>query len=190
MISRIFILSVDFVFPDLSALTTVPITSIELTPDIPCNDKASVFAVSPLIVNPLPDVIISPAPVPPVTTTMKESLSAPLIHLRPDPAVAVALPPLTLIPDTVVLKRPDGFIVLLLFVFLTAAYPRDVSNCFLVPSFNSGRVLIIEPITAPLASVVDPKRVTLKLKLSVTAVTFALCEAPLFENSTMSPILN
>ena len=97
---------------------------------------------------------MSPAPVPAFTTTIKESLSAPLIHLRPDPAVAVALPPLTLIGVTVVLKRPDGFIVLLLLVFLTAAYPRGVSNCFLVPSFNSGRVLIIEPITAPLESVV------------------------------------
>ena len=179
-----------FDLPDLSALDTVPITSIEVTPDIPCNDKASVFAVSPLIVNPLPLVMISPAPVPPVTTTIKESLSAPLIHLRPDPAVAVALPPLTLIPATVVLKRPDGFIVLLLLVFLTAAYPRDVSNSFLVPSFNSGRVLIILPTIAPLARVVDARRSTVNTKLLVTAVTFAICEAPLFENSTISLTLN
>ena len=103
---------------------------------------------------------------------MKSSLFRPLTHLRPDPAVAVALPPLTLIPLTETLKRPDGFIVSLLVVFLTAAYPIGVSNCFLSPSFNSGRVLIIEPLTTPLASVVDPKRITLKLKLSVTAVTF------------------
>ena len=81
-----------------------------------------------------------------------------------------------LIPVTAtdVLKRPDGFIVPPLLVSLIAAYPSGVRSCFLVPSFNSGRVLIMSPITAPLESVVEPIRVTLILKLLVTAVTVAL----------------
>ena len=97
-----------------------------------------------------------------------------------------------LIPVTAtdVLKRPDGFIVPPLLVSLIAAYPSGVRSCFLVPSFNSGRVLIILPFITPLAIVVLPKRVTPKLKLSSTLVTVALCAAPLLENSTISPTLN
>ena len=79
---------------------------------------------------------------------------------------------------------------MLLFVFLTAANPNGVKSFFLFASLISGRVLITGLVSAPLESVVDPIRVILKLKLSVTAVTVALCAAPLFENSTTSPILN
>ena len=105
---------------------------------------------------------------------MKLSLSVAFTHWRPDPAVtdtAVLLLPVIV---TDVLKRPDGLIVLLLLVFFTAEYPSGVKSCFLVPSFNSGRVLIILPFITPLASVVEPIRVTVKTKLLVTAVTVAL----------------
>ena len=49
---------------------------------------------------------------------------------------------------------------------------------------------MIDPITSPLASVVDPMRATVKLRLLVTPVTLAICVAPLFENPTTSPIFN
>ena len=78
----------------------------------------------------------------------------------------------------------------LLSVFLIAAYPRGVRSVLFSPSFISGRVLIIGLVNAPLAIVVEPKRVILKLKLLVTEVTLALCDALLFANSIMSPILN
>ena len=101
-------------------------TSILETPVKPCKDKSSVSTVSPLILNPadpayniLPFAKL-PDPEPPVITTWKSSLLRPFTHLRPDPAVAVALPLLTLIPVTAVLNLPDGFTVLLLFVFFTA----------------------------------------------------------------------
>ena len=49
---------------------------------------------------------------------------------------------------------------------------------------------MIDPITSPLASVEVPMRATLKLRLLVTAVTLAICVAPLFENPTTSPTFN
>ena len=121
MISRTFILSVDFALPDLSALVTVPIAIISVTPVIPCRDKLFVPDVSPLIVNPFPADNIFPDPVPAVTTTIKSSLSLPLTQFKPVPALTDVAPPLMLPTVTDVLKRPDGFIVLLLFVFFTAS---------------------------------------------------------------------
>ena len=185
---RTFILSVVFCLPDLSALVTVPTTSIvplppPQRPDI-CIESAFVAVLVIVGV-----CTICPAPLPDVMITKKSSLSPPLTHFKPAPATAVALP-LATVALTDVLKRPDGFMFPLLFVFLIAAYPRGVRSVLFSPSFISGRVLTIGLVNAPLPSVVEPKRVTLKLKLLVTAVTLALCAAPLFENSTMSPILN
>ena len=63
---------------------------------------------------------------------------------------------------------------MLLLVFFTAPYPRGVIKAFLLASLISGRVLITGLVSAPVASVVLPKRVISKFLSSVTAVTVAL----------------